>query len=229
MTTVALGFTRGSDTVLKHNSPEFHDRAEHWQYRLGLTQILTPRWLLSGNVEALSDAGFLGSPYRVARIFGAAVPERNPRTKSGRAIKFRLIGDLGSRDSMHLEYRYYRDTWGITAHTAEIGYSRHFGENWLADAFVRGYSQQHAVFYADNAQTETQYVSRNRQLSTFNDVGIGGKLAWTVRKIPGRYDIKLNGSYEFTHFAFKDFTDLRTGSPYAYNANLVQVFLSATY
>jgi hypothetical protein len=229
MTTISLGFTRGSDTVLKHNSPEFHEHADHWQYRLGATQILTPRWLLTLNGEALADSGFLGSPYRVARVFGAAVPERNPTTKSARAVKLRLIGDLGNRDAMHVEYRYYTDTWGVKAHTAEIGYSRYFGETFLADTFLRGYTQKGAIFYSDNAQVETQFVSRNRQLSDFNDFGIGGKLAWTMRKVPNKYELKLNGTLEFTHFKFKDFTDLRTGDPYAYNATVVQVYLSATY
>ncbi len=229
MTNVALGFSRGSDTVLKHNAPEFHQHADHWQYRLGATQILTPRWLLSVNGEAIADNGFLGSPYRVARVFGAAVPERNPTTKSARAIKFRLIGDLGNRDAMHVEYRYYTDTWGVKGHTGEFGYSRYFGENWLLDTFARGYTQKHAIFYSDNAQEETQYVSRNRQLSDFDDFGLGAKLAWTVRKVPNRYEIQLNGTYEFTHFKFKDFTDLRTGNPYAYNANVVQVYVTATY
>ena len=229
MTTVALGFTRGDDTVLKHNAPEFHDKAKHWQYRLGVTQILTPRWLLSANAEALSDDGYLGSPYRDARVFGAFVPERNPRTRSARAIKFRLIGDLGYRDSMHVEYRYYRDTWAIQSHTAELGYSQYFGESWLADIFARYYTQTKAVFYSDNAPTETTYVSRNRQLSDFNDEGVGAKLSYTVRKVPGRYDLKLNASYEYTRFKFKDFTDVRTGNLYGYNASVLQLYLSATY
>jgi len=229
MTTVALGFSRGADKVLKHNSPEFSDTAGHWQYRLGVTQILTPRWLMSVNGEALSDDGFLGSPYRFARVFGAAVPERNPRTRSARAVKFRLVGDLGSRDSMHAEYRYYRDTWAIKSHTAELGYSRYFGQAWLADAYARYYSQTKAVFYSDNAPTETVYVSRNRQLSTYTDASLGAKLSYTLKKVPGQYDLKLNGAYEFTHFSFKDFTDIRTGSLYGYNANIVQVFLTATY
>ena len=30
-------------------------------------------------------------------------------------------------------YRYYWDTWGLTAHTAELGYGRYFGEAWLAN------------------------------------------------------------------------------------------------
>jgi hypothetical protein len=229
MTTVALGFTRGSDKVLKHNEPDFKDHASHWQYRLGATQILTPRWIMSANFEALSDEGFLGSPYRAARVFGAAVPERNPRTRSARAVKFRLIGDLGSRDSMHLDYRYYRDTWEIKAHTLEAGYSRYFRESWLADVYVRYYTQTKALFYSDNADSETVYVSRNRQLSSFNDVALGTKVSWTFRKVPGKYEVKLNGAYEFVHFKFKDFTDIRTGSPYAYNANVLQLFLTGTF
>ncbi len=229
MTNVSLGFTRGADTVLKHNSPEFRDKATHWQYRLGATQILTPRWLLSVNGEALSDEGYLGSPYRDARVFGAFVPERNPRTRSARAVKFRLVGDLGWRNAMHAEYRYYRDTWAIRSHTAELGYSQYIGQSWLADFFARYYTQSKALFYFDNAPTETTYISRNRQLSDFNDESLGAKLSYTVKKVPGRYDLKLNATYEYTRFKFKDFTDVRTGNLYGYNASVVQLFVSATY
>ena len=229
MTSVSLGFTRGSDKVGKRNAPEFSDVARHWQYRFGVTQILTPRWIMSANLEALADDGFLGSPYRVARVFGAAVPERNPRTRSARAVKFRVIGDLGSRDALHADYRYYRDTWDIKAHTTELGYSRYVGEAWLADAFLRLHTQKAALFYSDNASSETLYVSRNRQLSTFTSVGLGSKLAYTLKKVPGQYEVKLNAAYEFVRFKFKDFTDIRTGSPYAHNANVLQLFVSATY
>ena len=229
MTTVSLGFTRGADKVGKHGAPEFADTARHWQYRLGATQILTPRWIMSANLEALADDGFLASPYRVARVFGAAVPERDPRTRSARAAKLRVIGDLGARNAVHGEYRYFWDTWAIKAHTTEFGYSRYFGDPWLADAYLRHYTQRHALFYSDNATAETTYVSRNRQLSTFNSVTLGAKLAYTVQKIPGRYEVKVNGAYEYVRYKFSDFTDIRTGSPYAYNANVLQVYVSATY
>ena len=229
MTSVSLGFTRAADKVGKHNSPEFSDTARHWQYRLGITQILTPRWIMSANVEALSDDGYLGSPYRSARVFGAFVPERNPRTRSARAFKLRVVGDLGSRDSVHTDYRYFADTWDIKAHTAELGYSRYFGDAFLADTFLRYYTQKHALFYSDNAQSETLFVSRNRQLSTFNSIGLGAKLAWTVKKVPGKYDVKLNGAYEYVRFKYSDFTDVRTGGNYAFNVSVLQLFVSATY
>ena len=228
MSTVSLGYTRGSDKVGKKGIG-FFDTATHWKYRLGVTQILTPTWLASANFEALSDDGFLGSPYRVARVFGATVPERNPRTRTGRAMKFRVIGDIGSRSAVRAEYRYYWDTWAIKAHTVEFGYSRYFGDAWLVDASLRYNKQQHALFYSDNATTETLYVSRNRQLGSFNSLGFGGKATYSAGKLQGKYDIKLNGSYERVRFKYSDFTDVRTGSAYSFDANVLQLFVSATF
>lgn len=229
MTTVSVGFTRGADQIGKHGAPEFSDVAKHWQYRLGVTQILSQRWLASVNTEILSDDGFLGSPYRIARVFGAAVPERTPRTRTGRALKFHVIGDLGSQDALHIDYRYYWDTWAIKAHTAEVGYTRHVGNLWLVDANLRAYKQGDAIFYSDNAAADTLYISRNRQLSAFNSVGLSGKVTYNLGKVAGNYDVKLNAAYEFTRFKFNDFSDIRSGSPYSYNANVLQFYVSATF
>ena len=93
----------------------------------------------------------------------------------------------------------------------------------------RYYTQTKALFYYDDAPSETTYVSRNRQLSTFNDESLGAKVSYTVKKVPGRYDVKLNAAYEYTRFQYKDFTDIRTGNLYGYNANIVQLFVTATY
>ena len=240
MTTVNLGFTEGHDAVGRKGEEGFFDHAEHWQYRLGVTQILTPRWLASANIEALADEGYLGSPYRAARVFGAFVPEEVPRTRSGRAIKFRALGDIsdwfrggswgaGQRHSMHAEYRYYWDNWGIKAHTVEGGYSRYFGDKWLADSWLRFNRQSAALFYSDNAPAETLYHTRNRQLGTFNSWSLGGRATYDYAKVPGRYDIKLSGSLEYVRFDYQDFTDFRTGKPYAFNGALLQLYLTANF
>ena len=60
-------------------------------------------------------------------------------------------------------------------------------------------------------------------------MGIGAKLSYNLRKVPGRYDLKLNGTYEYTHYKYKDFTDIRTGNLYSYGASVIQLYLSATY
>lgn len=228
MTTVSLGYTRAVDQVGQRDRG-FFDEAMHWRYRLGVTQILTPRWIASANLEAVADDGYLGSPYRAARVFGAAVPERNPRTRSSRAIKLRVLGEVVDNLSLRGDYRYYWDNWDITSHTVEAGVGRRFGPPWLADAYVRYYTQDRALFYSDNAVSETLYVSRNRQLGTFTSVALGAKVAYTWRQVPGRYEVRLNGAAERARFNFKDFTDLRTGSLFSYDATVLQVFVTATF
>ncbi len=229
MTTINLGFTRAWDKVGQHGTPGYIDSATHWRYRLGATQILTPRLLASLNGEAVADDGFLGSPYRAARVFGAFVPERYPRTRSSRALEFRLVGDLGARDAVHGSYRYFWDTWEIRAHTIEAGYSRHFGDQWLGDAYARYYKQSAASFYSDNAATEMSYISRNRQLSDFNTYALGAKVEYLAKSVPGKYELKLNGAVEYLRFDYRNFTDLRNGNPYAFNAYIVQMFATLNY
>jgi hypothetical protein len=228
MTTVSLGYTRAWDKVGRKDEGYF-DSAKHWRYRFGLTQILTPRWMASANFEAVSDDGFLGSAYRAARVFGALVPERNPRTRTSRAVTLRAIGDLGSRDSGRAEYRYFWDTWDISAHTLEFGYSRYFGDRWLGDGYLRYYKQDRALFYSDNATTETTYISRNRQLSTFDSYALGAKAAYTLKRVPGRYEIRLNGALERLLFKYRDFTDVRDGSKYSQDVTVLQMSVSATF
>ncbi|WP_281915353.1 DUF3570 domain-containing protein [Caldimonas thermodepolymerans] len=228
MTTVNLGFTRAADDVGRSDTG-FFDRARHWRYRLGATQILTPAWLASANLEVVSDSGYLGNPYRVARVFGAAVPERSPRTRTSRALKFRVVGAPWAGSSVHGEYRYFWDTWDIKAHTVQFGYSRYFGEKWLADGYVRYHTQSKALFYSDNAMQETTYISRNRQLSSFDSASLGLKLSYRFMHQPGRYDLKAHAAYEFKRFDYSDFTDIRTGRKYSHDANILQFYLSATY
>lgn len=228
MTTVNLGFTRGADKVGQKNLG-FFDQAKHWQYRIGVTQILTPRWLASANVEAISDSGYLGNPYRAARVFGAAVPENLPRTRSSRALNLRAIGDLGSRDAVRASYRYFFDNWQVKAHTLEGGYSRYVGESFLFDGFLRHYRQDGASFYSDNAQSQTTYITRNRQLGTYDGNTLGGKVTYSYRKVPGQYEIKFNGALEVLRYRYSDYTDLRNGRAYSLSATVLQLYVTANY
>jgi hypothetical protein len=229
MTTINLGFTKGSDKILKTGDASFNESADHWRYRLGATQVLTPNALMSANFEAISDDGFLGSPYRAALVFGALVPERVPSTRSSRAFQLRGIVDLGERNVVRGAYRYFWDNWGINAHTFEGGYARYFGKDWMADAFVRYHAQTGATFFSNNATSDTTYVTRNRQLSDFDDIGVGLNLSYTALTVPGRYSVNVTGGLEYMNFKFSQFTDVRTGQLYSFNAYLAQLVVSMTY
>jgi hypothetical protein len=55
------------------------------------------------------------------------------------------------------------------------------------------------------------------------------RVAYTAQKVPGKYEIKLNGAIERARFNYSDFTDVRDGSKYSYDQSIVQVFVSATF
>jgi len=228
MTTVGLGYTYGSDDVGKKGEG-FFDNAKHWRYRAGVSQVLSPRWVANANFEVVSDSGFLASPYRVALVFGAAVPERLPGTRTSRTMQFRVIGEVATGLSIRGEYRYFWDTWDITAQNYGVGATARLGEKWLVDGYARYYTQTGALFFTNNATSETQYVTRNRQLSPFDSWTVGGKVTYALAGAPGRYEVLLNGALEYWQSNYSEFTDLRTGSLYSFNATVAQVFVTLLF
>ena len=129
--------------------------------------------------------------------------------------------------AIHADYRLLRNL-GDQVATARSATAA-IGGNWLAEGFLRYYTQGNANFYSDNAATETTYVSRNRQLGSYSNVGAGGKVSYSLGKLRDRFDTKLVGAYEYNRFSFSDFTDIRTGAAYRYGASIFQLYVSATF
>ena len=63
----------------------------------------------------------------------------------------------------------------------------------------------------------------------YNSIGLGGKVAYSWRKVPGKYEIKANGGVEYVRYKYNDFTDVRSGSLYSYGASILQLYLTATF
>jgi hypothetical protein len=229
MTTVNLGYSRSWDTVGRSDDPNFEQSVNRWQFRLGATQVLTSTLLASLNYEAISDEGFLNSPYRSVYVLGTTVPERYPGTRSSHAVAVSVRKYFESRSAGRFEYRYFWDTWEVRADTFEAGYSRYFGSHWLADWHLRRYSQGHALFYNDNFTTETRYMARDKELSTFSSLGLGAKISFTVYEQPGRFQVTLNAAHDFIRFEYDDFSDVRSGKLYSFDADLWQLYVSARF
>jgi hypothetical protein len=70
-------------------------------------------------------------------------------------------------------------------------------------------------------------VSRNRELATMHDFGPGATVSYTLRSVPGKYDVKLSASYQFIDFHYADYTV--GGKPYSYHASVLNTVLSATF
>ena len=230
MTTVAMAYSHGDDVVGRVDT-DFEDKVDRDSYLVGVNQVLTPRLLANVTYEAITEDGFLANPYRSARILGAQVPERYPRTRTSHAAAVGGIYALGGNDSVRGSYRYFTDTWDIGAHTFELAYSRYIAPQWIADLRLRYYTQDAASFYSDNFDQEYAYMARDKELSSFDSVSAGGSLSWDVaRQMPLRLrqaDVTL--SYDSISFSYDDFTDLRDGELYEFNSHVFQLYFSAWY
>ena len=97
---------------------------------------------------------------------------------------------------MHVDYRFYHDDWGITAHTLEADWGQPLGAGWTITPRIRYYSQTAANFYypyilttmnQDGAYTLPNNFSSDHRLSAYGALSGGRHREQTVcqRRQPG--------------------------------------------
>ena len=247
LTSLQLSFARGWDKVFRRGDSAFSDRLDRRVYGVDLTQVATKSLLLGLSWETITEEGFLNNPYRSVRYLDADAaagfafePERYPRTRTGNALAARGRHFLPWRAAVQLEYRWYTDSWGIRAHTAQLGYTHPVGPRLVLDAHYRWYTQDAADFYADLFPRSNfqNFLARDKELSTMSSQTIGVSASYEF-SLPGADVFKkttLNLKYDYILFDYDDFRDLRvTGVPpgseplYKFNASVVQLFLSGWF
>ncbi len=271
LTTVTMTYKRGWDKVYRDlkdaatgriiNDPRFGNTdtkgpdisfrdADHRGYAIGVSQILTRSLITSLNYEVLTDQGYLQSPYRqiLYQTPGQGLgfkqaPQIYPNTRTSNAGSIELKYYLPYRAALTGKYRYFSDTWGIRAHTAELGYT-HPWQRFVFDGVVRFYTQTAASFYSDLfPRVDFQnFEARDRELATFNTytVGVGASYDFPIPRNRWINRSSLNMRLDHLLVDYKDFRNaLLIGTNPAYtpgneplyrlNANIFQLFVSVWF
>ena len=250
LTTISLGYTLGWDEVGKRNDPDFTREVDRQHYRLGLTQVLTKNMIFGMSVETITDEGYLNNPYRSVRYLDPAEgrgysyeAEIYPNTRTSNAVAGRLKYYLPYRAALHGEYRFYSDTWGIVAHTGELGYTHPLDSGWIIEVRGRVYQQTAADFYGDlfpRLQAQN-FLARDKELSTFASSSIRVGLTYEFAREGWRFLEKGSVSlfYDRMQFDYDDFRDLRNdvaagAAPgeeplFGFSADVLQFFVSVWF
>lgn len=243
LTTLAMGFSRGSDIVRRNGDEIFQDELDRWSYRLGLTQVLTKSMVANLSLEVITDEGFLNNPYRSVRYLDpdsasgfSYQAEVYPRTRTSTAVAARTRYFLPYRAAVHAEYRYFEDTWEIQAHTAELGYTHPLKDAWTLDVKFRYYSQSAASFYADlyPSASYQNYLARDKELSTFTSNTLRLAVSYEFLRSGWRWVKRgsLNAALDHIVFDYGDFRDITQGGApgseplYNFSADVLQLFVS---
>jgi Protein of unknown function (DUF3570) len=218
-------------------------------YGVGLTQILTRNSIISANFEVITDQGWISNPYRSVLYaqaggsgFGLA-PEVDPSTRTSNALGLDYKYYLPWRAALDAQYRFFTDTWKIRSHTAQLGYTQPW-RKWTFDGSLRYYTQSHADFYSDlfSSANEQNFMSRNRELSSFNSYTVSAGAAYQFQVPHANWISKSTANFRVDHFMFdyKDYRDALLIDPgkgvvagseplYTVQLNVMQLFLSIWY
>jgi hypothetical protein len=246
LTTVLLGYSVGNDDISRNGDSDFGASAKRQNYRLGLTQVLTKESILDIAWETITDEGFLGSPYRSYRYRDAQsekgysfLPENYPKTRTSNALAFKVKYYLPYRAALSSEYRYFNDTWGISADNLEFGYTHPFQEKWIFDIRYRYYTQDKADFYSDlfSRRQPFEYLARDKELSSFQSHTLG--LGFSYALNPSFWHVIDRGSFNFDfdyiRYDYDDFRDLTRGGDvgrepyYSFSARVIKAYVSIWY
>ncbi len=223
LTNITFGYARGDDEVRQNGNDDFVEEIERNAYRVGISQVLSPRLLMAFNYEAITDEGYLNNPYRVYRYLTNPLDpsagfqqatEVYPNTRTSDAAGLKFLYHMPWRGSLGTGYRYFTDDWGIDAHTAEIGYTHTFGSHWIAELRYRYYEQGAADFFSDlflfPSQDENDYRARDKELSEMSSQTVSLYVNYERKIGFGPMDkLGVSLQYDFLMLDYDNFSDLR--------------------
>ncbi len=174
-TTLVAGFGKSNDRVRSADDPLLDERRDTKEYLLGVTQVLSPRAIVQSTLAWSRGAGWYNDPYKTTITFYPdldvpllATDLRPPERHSLAWLTRYRLHFPQSRASLQADYRFFRDDWGIRAHTLEMAWSQDIGERWSLRPALRYYTQTAADFHATViTRPPAPYISSDQRLAAF--------------------------------------------------------------
>lgn len=157
---------------------------------VGVSQIMTRRWLTQLNYSFDHSHGYQNDPYKIVsgldsngNVVGYIYENRpDNRLRRGLYWENRYAFDA---DTVTASYRYTGDNWGVVSHTAELKYRFEMGGGHFIEPQFRWYRQTAANFYrlyVLQGQPYLHAVSADPRLAEFTGRTIGLKYGYAFDK-----------------------------------------------
>lgn len=147
----------------------------------GITQVLTPEWLVQINYSYGHSDGYHTDPYKLIALVDRAtgdpffaVYERRPGERTRHSVYLATKFATGSNVT-DASARWYNDSWGITAWTFALSEHVPLGRAAYVEPGVRWYHQGAARFFRHFLYLDEPYPR-----FTSSDSRLGAFSAWTL-------------------------------------------------
>lgn len=138
---------------------------------LSYSQIINQRLQIMFIADMIHQQGYLGLPFhRVYTDNNTVLVENLPSTRLKIPLGFRANYFLGDKLVLRSFYRYYKDDWGLAAHTVQLESSIKITPFFSVTPFYRYYTQTAVDYFAPvfTHKSSEQYYTSNYDLSKFN-------------------------------------------------------------
>lgn len=193
-TTVNIGAAGTWDRVLD-TLGTWHDKTS-FDVLVGLNQLLGPKTVLGATFTYGQAYGYLNDPYRF--IVGATDPQLDADNPAGTTeqrppFKQKFVTRISlthfvtpANASIEAAYRFYDDSFGITAQTVELAWYQKIGKHVVLAPNFRYYYQTQANFYYEilpgSIYDPPQYYSPDYRLSEMQTFTVGLNLMVKVNE-----------------------------------------------
>ncbi|MEP7069521.1 MAG: porin [Usitatibacter sp.] len=202
-TTLVAGYGASNDRVLSSDDARLNERRDTREYLFGVTQILSPTALVQSTFSASRGHGWYNDPYKLTFTFFSEgtpilVADRRPDHRDSYAWLTRYrwhFPEAGG--TLQADYRYYRDDWGIRAHTLELAWQHALSERWSVRPALRYYTQDAADFYSPTVPRPRPAI-----LSSDQRLGAWGGVSPSLR-VAAKLDdgVTVEGTLGYVHNA----------------------------
>ncbi len=151
---------------------------------LGVTQVMTRRWLTSLSYSFGDLHGYQTDPYKLISVVDALsgqpttqLYESRPDSRRKQSLYLENKVHL-ARDIVTVAVRGYSDDWGVKSLTADLRYRLQIGADYYLEPHVRYYEQGAADFfhyYLVSGEAMPQYASADTRLAAFHAQTYGAK------------------------------------------------------
>jgi hypothetical protein len=166
---------------------------------LGLSQVVTRRWLVGLNATRTFERGYLSEPYKVLSILDGATGlpsgqwmEKRPSTRERRNVLASSVYHL-TDDVFSLSYRYYRDDWRVDSHTFDARYRHELGDDRHLEPHLRYYSQSAASFFRSGLVAGAplpEFATDDYRLGALRSVTVGATYGFRITNRPGEWTVR---------------------------------------
>ncbi|MEO7119468.1 MAG: DUF3570 domain-containing protein [Ginsengibacter sp.] len=181
---------------------------------LTLSQVINKNFQVAIIAEGVAQNGYLSLPFHRVYFQGqdSAKIENLPSTRYKLPLGVRLNYFLGDKIIVRTYYRFYTDSWGITAHTASLEIPYKISPFLSVSPFYRYYTQTAANYFAPykEHQLTDKYYSSNYNYSNFNAQYFGVNFKITPKN--GIFNIHSFNTLEIRYGHYLQNTGLQANS-----------------